>query len=264
MEFMSKENSFPQPSLNLTAIASSLNEDSPQVQGTLYILDGQYAYRHRETVRHGGDTFEQYSIKFLSPESVRSAFAQIPVDSGYFPVGTVRFGMSGAKTWLVKFLEPHKRSLDLILADGSCKGIEIGLPPLLSIGIGTRYFIWAMKSRQFDPDAPVFFAPFPNINTNDGSICFGTNHAPSCSASTFARAVNLFFETPFNEDHSSGKSRKFPDDIRKALMALAGSKTKRYPLNDLVPLTKKDYGQPENAVPAGELIDSLLKRYCHV
>jgi hypothetical protein len=55
------------------------------VKGVLYILDGQFAVEQRGD--HG-----QHTLKFIAPESVRAAFAQIPVDSGWLGTGIVRWG----------------------------------------------------------------------------------------------------------------------------------------------------------------------------
>lgn len=218
------DNSLKLPDINTDLIAANISEQSPDVMATVYIMHGQYIVRYQDN--------QQKFSKFVSPDVIRAAFTQIPIDSGFLPSGTVRWGSYSQGNWVVKFIPPQQTSI--FLADTSKpNALRIPLPGLVFLGIGYRYFLWAVKTREFEPQAGVFHAPFPNINA-DGSICFGSNRVPKCSSTTLESAWQLFLSSPFNGDSATGKSKLNPNDVQKQLRAITSKR--RYPLRDLVPI----------------------------
>lgn len=229
------------PEINPDLIAANISERSPEVMAAVYILEGQYLVRYREQ--------QQTVTKFVSPSAIRTAFSHIPIDSGFLPPDVVRWGSNSQGNWLVKFISPDRKSI--ILVDNSQPiSVTIPLPGLVFLGLGYHYYLWAVKTPKFDPQASVFNAPFPNLNAS-GDICFGQNRVPQCSASNIEAAWNLFLTSPFNGDAAAGKSKAHPDDVRQQLKAVAGKK--RYPLRDLVPIS------PHSSMTVTQIIERILE-----
>ncbi|MGD2184456.1 hypothetical protein [Lusitaniella coriacea] len=234
----------PRPPLNLQPLLAQLPVEA-QALCALYILEGQFVLRYRQD----GQTHTQ----FVGCEAVRAAFNQIPIDSGFLQPGIVRWGTRDRGTFLVRFLPPQRRvALFLAKGDPSPLPIQVPLTPLVFLGIDRAYFLWAVKTARFDPEAPAFLAPFPNISGS--TICFGSNRVSPASARTLDATWQLFLNSPFNGDSAAGKSRQFPDDARQHLLALHAAKKTRYPLRDLVPLTRCG----RSPVAIGDAISDIL------
>lgn len=224
---------------------SLINAIAPKdILASLYIFEGQYLLRYQEN----GQIFS----KFISSEAVRNAFSQLPVDSGFLPSGIVRWGSTNKGTFIVKFIPATSNNEFTFVEDSQNQILSLPLPGLVLIGIGRQYFLWAVKTKQFDPNAQVFHAPLPNINSW-GAICFGNNFVPDVSTGTIEFVCQLFGSSPFNSDSVSGKSKAFPSDIRKQLHYLHKHQKRSYPLRDLV-----DY--PSRYKTIGELIEFMVKQ----
>jgi hypothetical protein len=107
--------------------------------------------------------------------------------------------------------------------------LDIPLPTLVFMRIGTACYVWALKD-EFAPDAVLHHAPLPNVNSS-GAICFGGNRLEGQSV---AQSWRLFLDSPFTSHQTNGKSRQQPDDVRLFLAGL--HKRRHYPLRDLLPL----------------------------
>lgn len=221
----------------ITAIAPK------DILASLYIFEGQYLLKYQEN--------NQSFSKFISEEAVRNAFSQLPVDSGFLSPGIVRWGSTPQGTFMVKFIPPTSNNQLTFIENGETLILSLPLPGLVLIAIGRQYSLWAVKTKQFDPNAKVFHAPFPNINSL-GSICFGNNFIPDVSSETIESVWKLFTNSPFNGDSVTGKSKAFPSDIRKQLNSLHKHQKRSYPLRDLV-----DY--PSRYTTIGEIIEFMVK-----
>jgi hypothetical protein len=230
--------SMSMPPINLTAIASTINSDHPDVLLTLFILEGQYA------VKQGTVT------KFISSAAVRQAFSQIPLDSGYLPENTLRWGSNSQGDWLVLLKGAQNYSLSLISEKETLR-YNIPFPSLILAGQNNRYYLWALAEPSFTRNAIACHAPFPNIGQS-GQICFGNNSLPRCDAHHIEQVWQLFLESPFNGDSVQGKSRQFEDDIRKQLTVLADHPL--YPVEDLVPITSGN----GNALTINQVIEKTF------
>ena len=277
----------------------------------LHLLDGQYLYQY-----HSEDSSVRY--KFLSAQSVRLAFSNEPVDSGWLPPGLQRWGYGSSGQWAVLFVPPghHRLWLPPATLSHQSQGngeaetaaaaaaardglvtpvagetldpptttaldeplpVEIPLPGLVFAGIGQHYYLWAIKEREFNPQASVYHAPLPNVYP-DSSICWGTNRVESVTPSYLTVAWQLFIGSPFNSHLCVGKSRRHPQNVLKTLGHLArpdgtghpltntntgsgsGSDPKArgrsYPLRDLQPLAP---GWERN----GLTVEALVERLTH-
>lgn len=192
-------------------------------QAALYWVDDQYLFEHVAT-----DGARQ--VKFLGAASLREAFVQEPVDSGWLPHNVARCGVGGRGAWMVRWHEPAVYSVRIA---GRTRPLRIPLPSLVWFGQGTHYYIWAAREKKFSPKAALYCAPVANVNRL-GLICFGQNAHPDVGKGGFDKAWETFWQAPFNQDHDDGKSKKFPRAINDQLRLLARTKATQYPLNDLV------------------------------
>jgi len=183
----------------------------------------------------------QLRTKGVSVEALRAAFVEEPVDSGWLPPGVVRWGSGPGGTFLVTFIPPGQHTLHFTTQNvGKTRNVTVALPGLIYAGVngageeasGT-YYVWAIQEAKFDPAARLYHAPFPNVSTGDGRICFGSNTAPPVSWKTIEAAWQLFVDAPFNADMAAFKSRQHPQDVRRQLLSLEGAE--RYPVSDLRP-----------------------------
>ncbi len=239
------------PAVNSPAVAGLLGAQA--TRHILYLLEGQYLYQSQ--AEDG-----PISYKFLSAQSVRLAFSQEPVDSGWLSPAVCRWGYSQGGQWAVMFIPPARYSLQLSghvpYPDAKGNGLEplqngpvamereghgeppaspVPLPGLVMAAAGQNYYLWAVKAREFSPQLPVYQAPLPNVY-HDGRICWGTNRVATATAQNLPAAWQLFISSPFNLHLAQGKSKRFSENILPQLNRLAGAGSKTYPARDLVPL----------------------------
>lgn len=203
------------------------------IDAELLIVRGQYVFHYQDD--HGQDQF-----KFLSEASVRLAFNEQEVDSGYLPHNVIRWGVNTKGTWLLQWIPPGKHTVLLEGPTMPKDPVSLPLPGLIFAGLGTSYYVWAVKESQYSPHLPLYHAPLPNLHPN-GGVCFGTNHPEPASAETFEKAWNLFITSPFNGDLTEGKSSRHMRDIRQQLCAVRKKHT--YPTSDLRPLKQHSHDQ---------------------
>ena len=212
-----------------------MNDLPPPINGevaALIIADDQYIFRHSENGRQ--------TLKFVSPAAVRAAFNHEPIDSGWLIDGVRRWGISPAGQWCVLFIPAARHTLlfshdaNVFASTEKVVQLTVPLPALVFVGFGSDYYVWALDTDDFQPNATLHHAPLPNVYP-DGRICFGANVAPS--AERIAQAWQLFSAAPFNGDLASGKSKAQPDDVRVQLRNVVTRHRRRYPRRDLLPLT---------------------------
>ncbi len=189
-------------------------------QAALLFVGDQYLFRHKG--KEG-----EISYKFVSPASVRAAFSNETIDTGWLS-GVKRWGIGKRGEWSVVFVPAVRRKL--LLADHKSETeIEFPLPALVFLVYGDDLYVWAVK-KEFDPAARAWKAPFPNVY-NDGKVCLGGN---SIRGSSALGAIEIFWNSPFNRDLASGHSHSFPNDVREMWRVVAEQNCKRYPSKDLV------------------------------
>ena len=170
--------------------------------------------------------------KYVSPGALRQAFTAEPIDSGWFPADVRRWGVCAKGTWMLQFHEPAVRRV--WMPEGK-RQIRTPMPALVFFGIGSAYYIWAMKGGKFDPKARLWNAPCANVNAL-GLICWGQNAHPDVATGAIGRMWELFWDAPFSDSHRSGKSVQFKDDASDRLADLAKRKVEKYPEDDMTPL----------------------------
>lgn len=207
---------------------------SPQFKSlaALFFLDsGHYLFRR---VEDGKET-----SKFVTSVDVAAAFSMKEIDTGWLPPGIVRCGQNAKGPWFV-YSTPGQK-VRIILEKAAINGDDIGLlvpaPRLVLLGCGNSYWLAAMMTKHFDPDAGIYEAPFPNVYLG-GSICWGSSIPPKAQPENARQVWDLFFESHFNGDLKEEKSRAFPRDIRSQLAGLDGRQARTYPSADLCPMNR--------------------------
>jgi PRTRC genetic system protein B len=151
--------------------------------------------------------------------------------------------------WLLVTQRPRRYSFAFTTEQGNEPvNLPVAMPALAFFGYGQKYYLWAFTDRELNANSPLFAAPLPNIEGN-GAICFGQNVLPQASTKTIGEAWNLFLTSPFSTHSVNGKSKTFPEDVRKQLEKLAQANVRRYPLRDLVPLRET----------ASQMIDGIVR-----
>ncbi|MBO3458447.1 prokaryotic E2 ligase family D protein [Aetokthonos hydrillicola Thurmond2011] len=219
------------PSLNMSAIAHSITSRNinTEILAQLLFLPGQYLLVYAED--------DRTSYKLLSPEGLREAFVGEPIDSGWLPPNTVKWGKCYKGEWLVQFYPPQRYRL-LLSNFNANTTITVAMPALVFMGCGCKYWLWAVKGKQFNYNDQLFHAPLPNI-MEDGSICFGDTSPVPCSPIGIMKSWELFWTSVFNEHMVQRKSKSYPLDVRSHLQKLHHNNSKKYPSRDLVPINNK-------------------------
>ncbi len=209
---------------------SSISDD--ETAALLFICGDQYLFRHR--TKEGGVAY-----KFVSAASVRAAFAEETIDTNWLPSNVRRWGIGKHGEWIVIAFPPQRHPFTFVSESGDERTItlELPMPGLAFLGYGQKYHVWAFKDKELKADTTLFAAPLPNVDAN-GAICFGSNAVPKASATAIQSAWQLFLASPFTAHSLNGKSRKYPDDVRKQLNRLIAGRARRYPLADLVSLNR--------------------------
>jgi len=209
-------------------LQSLKSEDWRQIEAAIFVANGTYVYKRKVS-----DHPLAFEYKCLSPEALQRAFHIERIDTGWLPTNIVRCGSSTAGEWAVLFVPPAQKMLEL----QEIGTVQVPLSGIVMVGVGSEYRIWAVATKQFEPDATSYHAPLPNVYEN-GRICWGTNRPPIASPQTITKAWELFISSPFNGDLVYGKSRSHYSDVRQQLIALSKRRRKTYPSNDLMPACK--------------------------
>ncbi|MEH2067909.1 MAG: hypothetical protein V7K47_07035 [Nostoc sp.] len=207
--------------------ANYLVESSANSPPALIFLEGQYVFRWSQAGK--------IKAKLISSSSVRAAFANELIDSGWLGASIVRCGVCRKGNWSVRFAPPSKLNLLLQLAQ-EIKEITVPMPGLVFFGIHQTYYIWAIKEASFSPTSILYHAPLPNVSSDrgGGQICFGDNPLPVATGSGIDKAWQIFCNTPFTDHLIKGKSANYGKDIRSLLLALSNSNKNKYPSKELV------------------------------
>lgn len=170
------------------------------------------------------------------PDDVAHALAGLSFSTGCLPRDTL-FYQGGGDCRIGIYLPPTVRALWL---DGEKMPLHAPLPPLIFVGQGDGYHIYALANWEWPSTATALYrAPFPNVHA-DGAICRGSVEFPACGAATIHYAAGLFFESKFNKDLANDKSQRYPRDVVELWRVLAPHPpaglggSEEYPLGDLV------------------------------
>lgn len=187
-----------------------------------------------------GESFTEYPVD-VQQVAVALA-AKVGFDTGLLDGDTLLVRQDGVKRTVVGF---RKRCKTGIWIDDSENALRVPLPDLLMIRTTTddkspQYQVYAVKGRPTSLDAELFRCPLPNV-FNSASICWGTVQRvaeDALSNGSLAADFAQLLGSPFGDHACSGKSTKYPSDVRKMLIELEARNARVYPRSDLVSANK--------------------------
>jgi hypothetical protein len=169
----------------------------------------------------------------VSVHDAVSACSNIGLSSGLLPANTLFWKQQGNRPEIGIYVPARRWRMRVDSANREeARTYHIPMPPLVFVGSGNAYQIYAVKRRPRDDYERLYHAPCPNVH-HHGGICSGNTPFPVCSPQTIETALSLFMENSlFNGDLSRGKCRRYPDDVRQ-LWAEFEEKT-YFPVSELV------------------------------
>lgn len=210
--------------------AQELRNLLPPTVGNLHAVLGLYEGQYRLAYQEDG----VYRARWISHLALRQAVLNEFLDFGWMVEGIVGCGAGQAGLWFMRYLSPSRQTITL-QGEGDEQRLTLPFPPLLLVGYGTQYYLWALRTASWSPEAPLYHAPFPNIGSA-GQICWGDNVPGPVTAAAMETTWRLFLQSPFNGHWASGKSRAHDEDVRGQLLALGQrASARRYPCRDLIP-----------------------------
>ena len=189
-----------------------------------------------------------WEYKSIEPSAAVAAFNRQPVDSGWLPPHHVSWSVTVKGTLAVLFI-PAANHANRVKLDNRPRpeSLKVPLPSLVFAGLGTRYYIWAVRERQFDPNSAAFQAPLANV-TSDGQICFGGNTVPTADVATIVNTWDLFRDSPFNDHDAKERCLSQTEDVRALLVQLDGRRS--FPRRELV----------RAGAPIGSVVNQLFNK----
>lgn len=172
--------------------------------------------------------------KLVGLADIQAAVTGSEFDSGWISHEMLRFGNSPAGRWEVT--AHAARVVSLSLDDET---ITIPVPKTIMICHGTLVRVFAVADEEVTPETKMYIFPLPHVG-EDGSICWGSVTRKDQMAP--GELLNLFLASGFSAHSVGGKSRKYPDDIRRMLRALSEKHATKYPVGDLMQLRNRYYG----------------------
>jgi len=164
-------------------------------------------------------------------QDVVSACTEIALGSGFLPPNTLFWKQKADKMTLGIYIPARRWQVQT-----GKKHLQVPMPPLVFVGNGGSYSIYAVKKRPLSAQTPLYHVPCPNV-FGTGGICHGNTPFPLCSAQNMTKTLTLFWEDSlFNGHLSRGKCKTEPADVRKLWRKLDGKK--RFPLSELLPMNK--------------------------
>jgi hypothetical protein len=159
---------------------------------------------------------------------VAAVWSQVTANSGFLPANTLFWRRRGGLDTLGLFVPARRWRVQS--DDGP---FHLPLPPLVFMGQGRHYAVFAVKRRPKSGAADLFHAPCPNVFPS-GQICSGDVPFPVCAAETIHDALTLFLEgSRFNRHLIRSRCAAFPNDVYQLWRALDGKP--RFPLIQLLP-----------------------------
>ena len=173
---------------------------------------------------------DKLQSKLISHEAAILAFNTTHTeDSGWLPENVLRTGRNVRGAWAVYVTRAQMMQ---IITDQD-ENLIIPVPATLFLGWGSRYYLWALPNKKFNPGLPVFRAPFPNIYSN-GRICWGNHKVPKATAANIGRIWEMFFSTAFNDHISGKKCQSCPGSVLELLRRLSADGATVFPGRELI------------------------------
>ena len=185
---------------------------------------------------HDGN-YREYPV---DPEELAAKLRTIqPADTGFIkPNSGVIFVSSKGKSRVVAAYRPPQ--ITGIWLEGSETALRVPMPGLVVMKhLPTGSTNVVALAGEPELEAQLYDAPVANVSGAHGHVCWGTVSVPVIPEdSTDLRPLwDAFFGTRFANHGTARKSLKHPSDVRSMLIQLHDSGAKKYPVEDLVPLS---------------------------
>lgn len=203
---------------------STQMQPPPDASAALYFLPGQYLFADLKE--------SSVSIKALSSEQVARAFRKVHTDTGWLGKRVLRYREAPEGNAILSYEPAAIRKISIYMAETGVVELSVPLPPLILLGKGRDYYLWAASSTQISANTSLAVVPLPNVG--NGKICFGKNEVPETHPSTLSEVWKLIFETPFNGDHAGDRCYSESQDVRTLLLRLSAEKAKKFPKAELI------------------------------
>ncbi|MBK6588050.1 MAG: hypothetical protein IPG22_07130 [Acidobacteria bacterium] len=190
----------------------------------LYFLPGQYLFADLKE--------SSVSLKALSSDQVARAFRRVYTDTGWLGKRVLRYREAPEGNAILSYEPAAIRKITIAFSEKGLVEISVPLPPLILLGKGREYYLWASASSHISANTNLAVAPLPNVGS--GKICFGKNEVPETHPSALSEVWRLIFDTPFNADNASERCLSEPQDVRELLLKLADDKAKKFPKSELL------------------------------
>lgn len=190
----------------------------------LYFLPGQYLFADLKE--------STVSLKALSSDQVARAFRKVHTDTGWLGRRVLRYREAPEGNAIISYEPAAIKRVTVVYADKGMVDLSVPLPPLVLLGKGQEYYLWAAASSHVSANTNLAVAPLPNVGS--GKICFGKNKPPETHPSTLSEVWKLIFDTPFNGDYINERCNSEPRDVRDLLWKLAADKVKKFPKSELI------------------------------
>lgn len=202
-----------------------LNVQIPaDASAALYFLPGQFLFADFKE--------SSVSLKALSCDQVARAFRKVHTDTGWLGRRVLRYREAPEGDAILSYEPAGIRKISVVLSDKGFVELSVPWPPLILLGKGRDYYLWAAGSSRISVNTNLAVAPLPNVGS--GKICFGKNEVPETHPSILSDVWKLIFDTPFNADHASERCHSEPQDVRELLWKLAADKVKKFPKSELL------------------------------
>lgn len=171
----------------------------------------------------------------VHPADVASAFTTVSLTTGFLPPHTLGYARTGGKIAMAILLPAAKHTLQVETANGLAS-LAVPLPPLVFVGKGTHYSVFALKEAMPVSTAPLFHAPCPNVYGN-GSICQGNTPFPDTAPDTIYAAFRAFLLNSAFNTHLAAKRVQgtHAGNVVTLWHDLHTRKRRRFPVKHLLP-----------------------------
>jgi len=195
---------------------------------------------YNRTSRGSAPSSNPSACREISPLDLTAALSGVEYKSPLLPEGCVSWSRVDGKDQFVIYIYPHRWKVRLVQMIDHVGEMVLTLPfpPLVWVGCGLSYRLWAVERRPEKRSDRLFIAPFPNVYGRDGAVCWGDIDPPEAKSETVLVAYRAFIESNFNGHLANGCSRKHAQDVRLMWQDLAAPGPKgppaAYPLDDLL------------------------------
>jgi PRTRC genetic system protein B len=183
---------------------------------------------------------EQGMVEYpVAAEQVAQALsARLRFTTGLLTDDVLLVASEGVKQTIIGYRKPQKTGIFL---EGSSEALRVPLPGMVILrttrGSAPEYQVFAVKTRPTALETPLYHVPLPNVFTH-GAVCWGTVRLPAGGSAALAEDWNTLLGTSFGNHAVGGKSKRYPQDVRRLLLELAADNKRVYPKSDLLPIGK--------------------------